>query len=70
MLARWLMRLYIAGSVLAVVGGLGAMYVAPPPGMRYTAEGVPYLLPSVEHPQTGEAIPLETLILHYRKGGR
>lgn len=70
MLARLLMRLFIAASVAAVLGGLTFVYVWPPEGMRVTREGVPYLSPPVAHPLTGEAIPLEVLAKHYKGGGR
>ena len=70
MLMRLLMRLFIAASVVAVVGGLGWGYVKPPEGMRVSSEGVPYLAPPVVHPVTGEAIPLERLVQHYKGGGK
>lgn len=70
MLARVAMRLFIAASVVAVVGGLGYVYVKPPEGMRVTREGVPHLSPPVAHPATGEAIPLERLVQHYKGGGK
>lgn len=70
MLARVAMRLFIAASLVAVVGGLGYVYVKPPEGMRVTSEGVPYLSPPVVHPATGEAIPLEVLVTHYKGGGK
>lgn len=68
--ARLLMRLFIAASVLAVLGGLTFVYVWPPEGMRVTREGVPHLSPPVAHPATGEAIPLERLVQHYKGGGK
>ncbi len=64
------MRLFIAASIVAVVGGLGYVYVKPPEGMRVTREGVPYLSPPVTNPATGEAIPLERLVQHYKGGGK
>ncbi|BBO20052.1 MAG: hypothetical protein HKUEN07_31190 [Rhodocyclaceae bacterium] len=70
MLLRLLMHLFIAASVVAVVGGLGYVYVKPPAGMHVTSEGVPYLSPPVAHPATGEAIPLERLVQHYKGGGK
>lgn len=70
MLARLLMRLFIAASALAVLGGLTFVYVWPPEGMRVTREGVPHLSPPVAHPATGEAIPLEVLVNHYKGGGK
>lgn len=70
MLPRLLMRLFIAASVAAVVGGLGYVYVKPPESMRVTRDGVPYFSPPVAHPATGEAIPLERLVQHYKGGGK
>jgi hypothetical protein len=37
--------------------------------MKATKDGVPYLSPPVIHPVSGEAVPLETLVQHY-KGGK
>lgn len=70
MAARLLMRLFIALSVVAVVGGLAWVYIKPPESMRVTRDGVPHLAPPVAHPATGEAIPLERLVQHYKRGGR
>lgn len=70
MLARLLMRFLIAASVIAVLGGLAFVYVKPPPSMKVTRDGVPHLSPPVAHPVTGEAIPLERLVQHYKGGGR
>ncbi len=70
MLARIAMRLFIAASVLAVLGGLTFVYVWPPDGMRVSREGVPHFSPPVTHPVTGEAIPLERLVQHYKGGGK
>jgi len=64
------MRLFVAASVIAVVGGLAFVYVAPPEGMRVTRDGVPFLSPPVAHPAGGEAIPLERLVQHFKGGGR
>lgn len=64
------MRLFIAASALAVVGGLGYVYLKPPEGMRVTSDGVPHLSPPVAHPATGDPIPLEVLVHHYKGGGR
>ncbi len=70
MAARLLMRLFIAVSVAAVLGGLTFVYVKPPESMKVTRDGVPHLSPPVAHPATGEAIPLERLVQHYKGGGR
>ena len=70
MLARLLMRLFVAASAIADVGGLAFVYVKPPEGMHATREGVPLLSPPVANPATGEAIPLERLVQHFKGGGR
>ncbi|MBK6629755.1 MAG: hypothetical protein IPG33_01235 [Betaproteobacteria bacterium] len=70
MAARLLMRFFIAISVVAVLGGLTYVYVKPPQSMKVTRDGVPHLSPPVTHPVTGEAIPLERLVQHYKGGGR
>lgn len=70
MFARQLMRLFIVVSTLAVLGGLAFVYVWPPQGMRVSRNGVPHLSPPVAHPVTGEAIPLEQLVQHYKGGGK
>lgn len=70
MVARLLMRLFVAASAVAVVAGLAFVYVKPPEGLRVTREGVPMLSPPVTNPVTGEAIPLDRLVRHFKQGGR
>lgn len=69
-MTRLFMRLFVACSVIAVVGGLAFVYVKPPEGLRVTRDGVPLLSPPVAHPATGEAIPLERLVEHFKGAGR
>ncbi len=66
---RLLLRFLVALSAIASIGGLLWMTFAPPPGMKATADGVPYLTPPVVHPVTGQPLPVETLVRHY-KGGK
>jgi len=63
------MRFLVALSAIASIGGLLWMTFAPPPGMKATADGVPYFTPPVVHPVSGDAVPMETLVRHY-KGGK
>ena len=70
MFARLLLRLFVAASAIAVVAGLAFVYVKPPDGLRVTREGVPHLSPPVTNPATGEAIPLDRLVQHFKGGGR
>jgi hypothetical protein len=63
---RWLLRFLVACSAIASVGGFLWMSLSPPPGMKATRDGVPYFTPPVTHPISGAAIPLETLVRHYR----
>jgi hypothetical protein len=66
---RLLMRLFVAVASIVSIGGYLWMTFAPPPGLKTTRDGVPYYSPSVVHPVSGQAIPLETLVRHY-KGGK
>lgn len=70
MLGRLLMRAAVLASTAVVVVGLAYVYVWPPPGLRTTSEGVPLLSPPVAHPLTGEPIPLDELVRHFKEGGR
>ena len=70
MLGRLLMRWFVAAAAVAAIGGLGWMYARTPPGMHVTRDGVPYLSPPVVNPATGEAVPLERLVQHYKGGGK
>lgn len=63
---RLLMRLFVGIAVIVSVGGYLWMTLAPPPGLKATKDGVPYYTPAVVHPMSGEAIPLETLVRHYK----
>jgi len=66
---RLLLRFLVALSAIASIGGLLWMTFAPPPGMKASADGVPYFTPPVVHPVSGAAVPMETLVRHY-KGGK
>lgn len=66
----WLMRAFVAVSTVVVIVGLAWVYVVPPESMRVTRDGVPHLSPPVANPAGGEAIPLETLVRHFKGGGR
>ena len=66
MLPRMLMRLFAAVAAIISIGGFLWMTFAPPPGLKVTRDGVPYLTPPVLHPVSGEAIPLEKLVRHYK----
>lgn len=63
---RVLMRLFVAIAAVVSIGGYLWMTFAPPPGLKATRDGVPYLTPPVIHPLTGEAISVETLVRHYK----
>lgn len=63
---RYLLRFLVLLSAIASIGGLLWMTFAPPPGMKVTKDGVPYFAPPVIHPVSGAAIPLDTLVRHYR----
>ena len=63
---RLLLRLLVALSAIASIGGLLWMTFAPPPGMKATSDGVPYFTPPVIHPVTGQPVPVEALVQHYK----
>lgn len=63
---RLLMRTFVVLSAIVSIGGYLWMTLAPPPGLMATRDGVPYFTPPVVHPVSGEAIPLETLVRHYK----
>ena len=69
MISKLLMHFLVALSAIVVVAGLSYVYVKPPESMRANRDGVPYFTPPVANPMTGEAIPVEQLVKHYR-GGR
>jgi hypothetical protein len=60
------MRLFVAVAAVASVGGYLWMTLAPPPGLKATKDGVPYFTPPVIHPLSGQPIPVETLVRHYK----
>lgn len=45
---------------------LSYVAIVQPDSLRRTRAGVAYFTPPVEHPETGEAIPLDVLIEHYK----
>ncbi len=63
---RVLMRLFVAIAAIVSIGGYLWMTFAPPTGLKATKDGVPYFTPPVIHPVSGEAIPVETLVRHYK----
>ena len=69
MIAKLLMHFLAALAAIIVVSGLAYVYIKPPESMRLNRDGVPYFTPPVINPATGEAIPVEQLVKHYR-GGR
>lgn len=63
---RRLMHLFVAIASVVSIGGFLWMTFAPPAGLQTTRDGVPYFSPAVIHPISGEAIPLEILVRHYK----
>ncbi|MBA3903031.1 MAG: hypothetical protein C0522_05045 [Rhodocyclaceae bacterium] len=66
MIARWLMRLFVLVSAVACVAGLAYVYARPPQSMLVTRDGIPHFTPPVIDPRTGEGVPVERLVRHYR----
>jgi hypothetical protein len=63
---RLLMRAFVVLSAIVSIGGYFWMTLSPPPGLQLTRDGVPYFTPPVIHPISGEVIPVETLVRHYK----
>ncbi len=68
MISKLLMQFLVALSAIIVIAGLAYVYAKPPQSMRANRDGVPYYTPPVVNPMTGEAIPVEQLVKHYRGG--
>ena len=56
--------------LVATVSVLSLAYViiAQPEYLRVSREGVPFFTPPVVHPETGEALEMDTLVEHYKRG--
>lgn len=65
-MAKIFMRIYVLAALVISLGGLAAMYGAPPQSLRADRDGVPYFTPQVVNPADGSAVPLGTLIRHYK----
>lgn len=63
---RLLLRLLVSLSAIASIGGVLWMTFAPPPGMKATKDGVPYFMPPVIHPVSGEPVTVDVLVRHYK----
>lgn len=61
-----LMRAFVALSSLVSLAGLVYAYALPPESLRLTRDGVPHHAPPVAHPATGEPLPLEALVRHFK----
>jgi hypothetical protein len=68
--SQQLQLLLISALAAAItIGSLGYILWAQPESLRMTRDGVPYFTPAVIHPDSGEAIPMEVLVEHYKGGG-
>ncbi|MEW6133685.1 MAG: hypothetical protein AB1591_11065 [Pseudomonadota bacterium] len=65
-MARLLMRAYLLASVAVCGWGLWQVYSNPPASLKLTRDGVPHFTPPVIDPVTGQTIPVETLVRHYK----
>ncbi|MCB1329983.1 MAG: hypothetical protein KDK28_11295 [Maritimibacter sp.] len=64
--SRLFMNAYAWASLVVVVVGIGWTLVYPPQSLRTDRDGVPHFTPEVEHMVTGEPVPMNELIRHYR----
>jgi len=54
---------------LITVGSFTYILWKQPESLRLSREGVPFFTPAVINPDTGEAISVEALVEHFKKGG-
>ncbi|MBT3307412.1 MAG: hypothetical protein HN377_13155 [Alphaproteobacteria bacterium] len=66
MLSTFFMRIYVGLVVVLSIGGLVYVYTAPLESMRANRDGVPYFTPPVINPETGEPVPVDTLVRHFK----
>ncbi|WP_137703319.1 hypothetical protein [Marimonas lutisalis] len=64
--AKLFMHAYGWGSLVIVIAGVAWVFVFPPTSLRTDRDGVAHFTPDVEHPITGDAVSVNTLIKHYR----
>jgi hypothetical protein len=65
-MAKLVMHIYGWAALAVTVAGLAAMLIMPPASGRADRNGVPYFTPKVLNPATGEAVPMDVLVRHYR----
>ena len=56
-------------ATVITIGSFAYILWQQPESLRMSRDGVPFFTPAVIHPDTGEAIPMETLVEHYTDGG-
>lgn len=67
-MSKGFLQLMIWSLLVAVVGFGGLIWVAvqQPESLRTSRAGVPLHMPEVIHPETGEPIPVDRLVRHYK----
>ena len=60
------MHAYLLASVAVCGWGVWQVYGHPPASLKLTRDGVPHFTPPVIDPATGQPIPVETLVRHYK----
>ncbi|MEG3617696.1 hypothetical protein V5T82_04440 [Magnetovibrio sp. PR-2] len=65
-MSKLIMSIYAGAAFAVSIGAVAAMLIAPPQSLRSDRDGVPHFTSLVEHPETGDAISIGTLIRHYR----
>jgi hypothetical protein len=65
-MAKLFMHIYAFAALAVTVVGLAAMLIAPPGNTRVDRNGLPYFTPKVINPATGEPVPMDVLVRHYR----
>jgi hypothetical protein len=60
------MRAVVGLVTLLSAAALVYVFVAPPPSLRVSRDGVPHFTPPTIHPETGEAIEIDRLVRHFK----
>jgi len=61
-----LTRFYVYTISLICVASLVYVYIMPPESLRVTRDGIPFFMPPVAHPETGEPLDLGELVRHFK----
>ena len=55
-------------ALLLTLGSFAYIAIKQPDSLRVSRDGVPFFIPPVIHPDTGEPISVEQLVEHFKSG--